>query len=80
MRVATFDQNREMGVFARVPDAVELSGDGLRRRQGVRPAGSSGEGRDSEPAGIDLISRMLVLEPENRITPSEALEHEFFKY
>ena len=33
-----------------------------------------------DAAGIDLISKMLVLEPEKRITPDEALEHEFFKY
>ncbi|KAJ0095007.1 hypothetical protein Patl1_15320 [Pistacia atlantica] len=32
-----------------------------------------------EPAGIDLISRMLCLDPEQRITPQEALEHDYFK-
>ncbi|KAJ0095003.1 hypothetical protein Patl1_15325 [Pistacia atlantica] len=32
-----------------------------------------------EPAGIDLISRMLCLDPEQRITPQEALEHEYLK-
>ncbi|KAJ0095275.1 hypothetical protein Patl1_15373 [Pistacia atlantica] len=32
-----------------------------------------------EPARIDLISRMLCLDPEQRITPQEALEHEYFK-
>ncbi|XP_031268823.1 cell division control protein 2 homolog [Pistacia vera] len=32
-----------------------------------------------EPAGVDLISRMLCLDPDQRITPREALEHEYFK-
>lgn len=32
-----------------------------------------------DTSGIDLISKMLALEPENRITASEALKHEFFK-
>jgi cyclin-dependent kinase len=29
--------------------------------------------------GIDLISRMLVIDPQKRISAYEALNHEFFK-
>ncbi|KAJ0974570.1 hypothetical protein J5N97_016535 [Dioscorea zingiberensis] len=32
-----------------------------------------------EPAGIDLLSKMLRLEPSKRITARQALEHEYFK-
>ncbi|CAM6094134.1 unnamed protein product [Calypogeia fissa] len=32
-----------------------------------------------EPAGIDLLARMLTLEPSQRITARAALEHEYFK-
>lgn len=32
-----------------------------------------------EPAGIDLLSKMLYLEPSRRITARNALEHEYFK-
>ncbi|KAJ8485538.1 hypothetical protein OPV22_018023 [Ensete ventricosum] len=32
-----------------------------------------------EPAGIDLLSKMLCLEPGRRITARKALEHEYFK-
>ncbi|XP_010933901.1 cell division control protein 2 homolog A isoform X3 [Elaeis guineensis] len=32
-----------------------------------------------EPAGIDLLSKMLRLEPSKRITARKALEHEYFK-
>ncbi len=31
-----------------------------------------------DEAGLDLISKMLVIDPEKRITASEALKHEFF--
>jgi len=31
------------------------------------------------PEGIDLIQRLLVLEPTKRLTASEVLEHEWFK-
>ncbi|XXG80946.1 hypothetical protein AAC387_Pa09g1698 [Persea americana] len=34
---------------------------------------------DLEPAGIDLLSKMLCLEPSRRITAQSALEHEYFK-
>ncbi|RWR95441.1 cell division control protein 2 [Cinnamomum micranthum f. kanehirae] len=34
---------------------------------------------DLEPAGIDLLSKMLCLEPSRRITARSALEHEYFK-
>ncbi|XP_058109734.1 cell division control protein 2 homolog A isoform X1 [Magnolia sinica] len=34
---------------------------------------------DLEPAGIDLLSKMLFLEPSRRITARNALEHEYFK-
>ncbi|QCD84018.1 cell division control protein 2 homolog [Vigna unguiculata] len=32
-----------------------------------------------EPAGLDLLSRMLHLDPSKRITARSALEHEYFK-
>ncbi|KAG0591392.1 hypothetical protein KC19_1G172100 [Ceratodon purpureus] len=32
-----------------------------------------------EPAGIDLLAKMLILEPSRRITARHALEHEYFK-
>ncbi|KAL4187538.1 hypothetical protein AMTRI_Chr09g39500 [Amborella trichopoda] len=32
-----------------------------------------------EPTGIDLLSKMLYLEPSRRITARSALEHEYFK-
>ncbi|KAJ3682094.1 hypothetical protein LUZ60_014667 [Juncus effusus] len=32
-----------------------------------------------DPAGIDLLSKMLRLEPSKRITARQALEHEYFK-
>ncbi|XP_054801195.1 cell division control protein 2 homolog isoform X3 [Prosopis cineraria] len=32
-----------------------------------------------EPAGIDLLSSMLCLDPSRRITARNALEHEYFK-
>ncbi|CAA6663366.1 unnamed protein product [Spirodela intermedia] len=32
-----------------------------------------------DPAGIDLLSKMLCLEPSMRITARNALEHEYFK-
>ncbi|PKA52772.1 Cell division control protein 2 like A [Apostasia shenzhenica] len=32
-----------------------------------------------EPSGIDLLSKMLCLEPRKRITARNALEHEYFK-
>nr|XP_018680692.1 PREDICTED: cell division control protein 2 homolog isoform X1 [Musa acuminata subsp. malaccensis] len=32
-----------------------------------------------EPAGVDLLSKMLCLEPGRRITARKALEHEYFK-
>ncbi|CAJ1935929.1 unnamed protein product [Sphenostylis stenocarpa] len=32
-----------------------------------------------EPAGLDLLSRMLRLDPSKRITARNALEHEYFK-
>ncbi|XP_068668477.1 cell division control protein 2 homolog [Aristolochia californica] len=34
---------------------------------------------DLEPAGIDLLSKMLCMEPSRRITARSALEHEYFK-
>ncbi|KAH0456155.1 hypothetical protein IEQ34_014062 [Dendrobium chrysotoxum] len=32
-----------------------------------------------EPAGVDLLSKMLRLEPSKRITARQALQHEYFK-
>ncbi|XP_024371213.1 cell division control protein 2 homolog isoform X2 [Physcomitrium patens] len=32
-----------------------------------------------EPAGIDLLEKMLTLEPSRRVTARNALEHEYFK-
>ncbi|XP_065003631.1 cell division control protein 2 homolog isoform X2 [Musa acuminata AAA Group] len=32
-----------------------------------------------EPVGVDLLSKMLCLEPGRRITARKALEHEYFK-
>lgn len=32
-----------------------------------------------EPLGIDLLAKMLILEPSRRITARAALEHEYFK-
>ncbi|XP_072968151.1 cell division control protein 2 homolog isoform X2 [Typha angustifolia] len=32
-----------------------------------------------EPAGVDLLSKMLCFEPSRRITAQHALEHEYFK-
>lgn len=32
-----------------------------------------------DPAGIDLLSKMLILDPSRRITARNALEHEYFK-
>jgi cyclin-dependent kinase 2 len=32
-----------------------------------------------EPAGVDLLSKMLMLEPSQRVTARNALEHEYFK-
>ncbi|KAG0570974.1 hypothetical protein M758_6G193200 [Ceratodon purpureus] len=32
-----------------------------------------------EPLGIDLLAKMLILEPSRRITARTALEHEYFK-
>lgn len=32
-----------------------------------------------EPAGLDLLSKMLRLEPSKRITARQALEHDYFK-
>ncbi|KAI4297255.1 hypothetical protein L6164_037150 [Bauhinia variegata] len=32
-----------------------------------------------EPAGLDLLSNMLCLDPTRRITARKALEHEYFK-
>ncbi|KAJ4950367.1 hypothetical protein NE237_027199 [Protea cynaroides] len=34
---------------------------------------------DLEPAGVDLLSKMLCLDPSKRITARNALEHEYFK-
>ncbi|KAF5207820.1 Cyclin-dependent kinase [Thalictrum thalictroides] len=34
---------------------------------------------DLEPAGLDLLSKMLYLDPSKRITARSALEHEYFK-
>ncbi|XP_068642037.1 cell division control protein 2 homolog [Aristolochia californica] len=34
---------------------------------------------DMEPTGIDLLSKMLCMEPSRRITARNALEHEYFK-
>ncbi|XP_077213504.1 cell division control protein 2 homolog [Tasmannia lanceolata] len=34
---------------------------------------------DLDPAGIDLLSKMLCLEPSRRITARNALEHEYFR-
>ena len=32
-----------------------------------------------DPAGIDLLNKMLCLDPSKRITARNALEHEYFK-
>ena len=32
-----------------------------------------------DAAGLDLLSKMLVIDPEKRITPTQALEREFFQ-
>ncbi|XP_020399688.1 cyclin-dependent kinase A-1-like [Zea mays] len=32
-----------------------------------------------EPAGLDLLSKMLRYEPSKRITARQALEHDYFK-
>ncbi|KAF5186349.1 Cyclin-dependent kinase [Thalictrum thalictroides] len=34
---------------------------------------------DLEPTGLDLLSKMLYLDPSKRITARSALEHEYFK-
>ncbi|ESR44171.1 hypothetical protein CICLE_v10012320mg [Citrus x clementina] len=35
--------------------------------------------RNLEPAGIDLLSKMLCMDPSRRITARSALEHEYFR-
>lgn len=40
---------------------------------------SSGEAADISDAGIELISNMLALDPEQRISAREALQHRYFK-
>ncbi|PIA46891.1 hypothetical protein AQUCO_01500436v1 [Aquilegia coerulea] len=34
---------------------------------------------DLEPAGVDLLRRMLTLDPSQRITAQEALGHAYFQ-
>jgi cyclin-dependent kinase 2 len=33
-----------------------------------------------DPLGLDLLSKMLVIDPTKRITPYQALQHDFFKF
>jgi serine/threonine protein kinase len=32
-----------------------------------------------DPIGLDLLSKMLMVDPENRISAAQALQHDFFK-
>ncbi|GMP60881.1 hypothetical protein CsSME_00023567 [Camellia sinensis var. sinensis] len=34
---------------------------------------------DLEPAGVDLLSKMLCMDPARRISAPRALEHAYFK-
>ena len=45
----------------------------------VEPTNFEAHFPDASPEGIDLLKKILVIDPEKRITVEEALEHPFFE-
>lgn len=73
--LGTPDEQRWPGVSA-LPDYMETF-----PKWSPRPLASEVRTNDSTalcPAGLDLLSRMLVYEPSKRISAREALNHEYF--
>lgn len=71
------------------PDVTSMRGYGainfaaFPRKSKLRekfPKTGSGGRHGLSPAGFDLLSRLLCINPARRITASEALDHDWFQY